>query len=227
MRRGRQECASAARTKAWSRGARVLLLLIVICAGPSVSCRNGASAPAAPARATGSNAPAPAPPGTYGFRKAERTAVGQFLRRHPDLRLPKESDRRVSAGGEGDVRKLYGIYNPYFVRGDLNDDGVLDFVLAFVRTHGEGGAGTPWFTIVVFTGRESASSGLEFGSETFLERDISLAAGDLAIDRDAILITPDLEDETTRRYRWDPARRAYVFVRDDPSETRAPELSQT
>lgn len=125
------------------------------------------------------------------------------------------------------MRKLYGVYHPYFVRGDLNDDGVLDFVLAFVRTDSEGGGAAPWFTIVVFTGRESPSSVLEFGSETFLERDISLAAGDLAIDRDAVLITPDLEDETTRRYRWDPARRAYVFVREGPSETPAPELTQT
>ena len=31
------------------------------------------------------------------------------------------------------MRHLYGVYNPYFVRGDLNDDGILDFVMAFVR----------------------------------------------------------------------------------------------
>ncbi len=61
----------------------------------------------------------------------------------------------------------------------------------------------------------------------FLERDITLAAGDLSIDRDAIVITPDLDDETTRRYRWDPSRRSYVFVRDDETEAEPPDLSRT
>ena len=41
------------------------------------------------------------------------------------------------------------------------------------------------------------------------------------------MITPDLDDDTTRRYRWDPVRRSYVFVRDDEPDAETPDLSQT
>jgi hypothetical protein len=154
---------------------------------------------------------------------AEKTAVQEFLRLHPDLRQATDADRQIRSGADSDVRHLYGIYHPYFVRGDVNDDGILDFVLAFV--HREAGRGNLWFSIVVFTGR-GGDKGFDAG--TFLERDISLARGDLSVDRDAILITPDLSDEeAVRRYRWDPIRRAYVFLSDDPEEVERPVLSQT
>src|SRR5262249_42749772 len=68
----------------------------------------------------------------YLFTEAEKAAVDEFLRRHPELRIATDEDRRGSRSGDGDVHGLYGIYHPYFVRGDLNDDGILDFVLAFV-----------------------------------------------------------------------------------------------
>jgi len=123
------------------------------------------------------------------------------------------------------MRHLYGVYHPYFVRGDLNDDGILDFVMGFVRR--DSAVSTPWFTVVVFAGKDSGKESTPSFGETFLERDISLAAGDISIDRDAIVITPDLDDETTRRYRWDPARRSYVFVRDDDSEAEPPDVSRT
>ncbi len=124
------------------------------------------------------------------------------------------------------MRHLYGVYHPYFVRGDLNDDGVLDFVMAFVRR--DSSKSTPWFTIVVFPGTDGgAGTAASFGPEIFLERDITLAAGDVSIDRDAVVITPDLDDDTTRRYRWDPARRSYVFVRDEEPEVDPPDLSRT
>lgn len=124
------------------------------------------------------------------------------------------------------MRHLYGVYHPYFVRGDLNDDGVLDFVMGFVRR--DSSDSTPWFTVVVFPGRDAAAGQpVSFGLEVFLERDITLAAGDLSIDRDAVVITPDLEDETTRRYRWDPARGSYIFVHEDELGSEPPELSQT
>jgi len=123
------------------------------------------------------------------------------------------------------MRHLYGVYNPYFVRGDLNDDGILDFVMAFVRK--DSSPSTPWFSIVVFPGKEDAVGGASFGPETFLERDITLASGDLSIDRDAVVITPDLDDDTTRRYRWDPARSSYVFVRDDEPDAETPDQSRT
>ncbi|MGH9368346.1 MAG: hypothetical protein ACRD3M_11795 [Thermoanaerobaculia bacterium] len=223
MRRGwRKEASGDAGRRA---GLAILLALTGAAALPG--CRRdrapplptaGASAPAAPRVA--------AVPARYGLRPAEERAVEEFLRRHPELRFPDDADRRVSPAGEGDIRNLYGVYHPYFVRGDLNDDGVLDFVMGFVRR--DSSAATPWFTVVVFSGREAEpGSAPTFGPEIFLERDITLSAGDISIDRDAIVITPDLEDEATRRYRWDPARGSYVFVRDGEPETGSPELSQT
>src|SRR5262245_30864163 len=153
---------------------------------------------------------------------AEKHAVEEFVREHSDLRPATDSDRRVPREGDGDVVHLYGIYHPYFVRGDVNDDGILDFVMAFVRRDTK--QGTPWFSIVVFSGR-GGDRGFDRG--TFLERDISLVHGDVSIDRDAVLITPDLSDEAVRRYRWDPIHRSYVFVRDDEEDPEAPSLSRT
>ena len=117
------------------------------------------------------------------------------------------------------------MYHPYFVRGDINDDGVLDFVLAFVRR--DSGRDTPWFSVVVFTGKERPGRAQEFSEGAFIERDVSLARGDVSIDRDAVLITPDLSDEAVRRYRWDPLRRSHVFVRDDEEEAPPPPVSRT
>ena len=147
----------------------------------------------------------------YPFRTAERRAVEEFLRSNRDLRVATDSDRREA--GTDDLRKLYGVYHPYFLRGDVNDDGILDFVLGFVRRDSD--RDSPWFSIVVFSGSERSG----FSAGTFLERDVSLADGDLSVDRDAIVITPDLdEEESTRRYRWDPLRRSYVFVGDETEE---------
>jgi hypothetical protein len=76
----------------------------------------------------------------------------------------------------------------------------------------------------VFTGTDQS----RFASGTFLERDVSLADGDLSVDRDSIMITPDLEEEeSTRRYRWDPIQRSHVFVRDDPEEDDEVPQAQT
>ncbi len=159
----------------------------------------------------------------YAFRPAERKAIDLFLERNRHLRLAQDSDRRED--DESEVGNLYGIYHPYFVRGDVNDDGVLDFVLAFVRSDSD--RETPWFTVVIFSGRERPGGGTDFEGGTFLEKDISLADGDLAIDRDAILITPDLAEETTRRYRWDPVRRSYIFLREGEEEPQPPPLART
>jgi hypothetical protein len=158
----------------------------------------------------------------YPFSPAERSSVEEFLRLHPDLRLAADSDRQGEP--DSDVRRLYGVYHPYFVRGDLNDDGVLDFVLAFVRR--DRSRDTPWFSVVVFTGRGN-SGAPAFSPGVFIEKDVSLARGDLSIDRDAVLITPDLGDEAVRRYRWDPLRRAYLFVRDDDEDEDTPIPSRT
>jgi len=146
--------------------------------------------------------------------------VDEFLRRNPTLRAANDGDHRKEEEGEG-VEGLYGIYHPYFVRGDDNDDGLIDFVMAFVRRDSE--RDTPWFSVVVFDGRPDGT----FEPGGFLERDISLADGDLSIDRDAIVVTPDVSEDLTRRYRWDPAKQRHVFVRDDDTEEPAsPPASQ-
>jgi hypothetical protein len=160
----------------------------------------------------------------YPFTPAEKAAVDAFLRQHAGLRLATDSDRQPSRSADADFRRLYGVYHPFFVRGDVNDDGILDFVQAFVRR--ESSRDNPWFSVVVFTGRGD-QAGPAFNSGAFLERDITLARGDLSIDRDAVLITPDLADEAVRRYRWDPLRRSYVFVRDDAEDDDTPVPSRT
>jgi hypothetical protein len=213
----------------FSKNRKTCLILLI---GLSAACRKSpAPAVVSPASPLAESAagqppaePAPADSAGYRFRPAEKAAVEEFLRKHTDLRLAGDSDRQDSRSEDGDVRRLYGVYHPYFVRGDLNDDGILDFVLAFVRR--DSGRDTPWFSVVVFTGRNE-SEGPAFSPGAFIERDVSLARGDLSVDRDAVLITPDLSDEAVRRYRWDPLRRSYVFVRDDTDEPDTPIPSRT
>ncbi len=118
------------------------------------------------------------------------------------------------------MARTYAVYHPYFVRGDVNDDGVLDFVLGFVRRDSDRDA--PWFSIVVFSGEARGG----FAPGAFLERDISLSHGDLSLDRDAIVITPDMDDDATRRYRWDPERHLHVFVHDSPEDPPSPPAAQ-
>ena len=172
--------------------------------------------PAAPLAAPAE--PARAADGGYDLRPAERAAVDEFLRAHPDLRVATDSDHRRS--DDDGIDGLYGVYHPYFVRGDANDDGVLDFVVAFVRR--DSARDTPWFSVVVFAGKPDGG----FDAGGFLEREISLADGDLSVDRDAIVVTPDVSEDLTRRYRWDPAKHRHVFVRDDDEESSSPPSSQ-
>jgi hypothetical protein len=188
---------------------------------------NAGSAPPPPAEEVRHPAPLPAARADsagYPFTPSEKSTVDEFLRLHADLRLATDADRQDSGDADSDVRRLYGVYHPYFVRGDLNDDGVLDFVAAFVRR--DSGSDTPWFSVVVFTGKRGAE-GSSFNGGFFIERDVSLARGDLSIDRDAVLITPDLSDEAVRRYRWDPLHHSYVFVRDDTDEDDSPVPTRT
>jgi hypothetical protein len=206
-------------------------LALVLTAAATLSCGRAAVRQAGNAPPPAEEAPRPAPipaaradSAGYPFTTAEKEAVDGFLKLHTDLRLATDADRQDSADGDSDVRRLYGVYHPYFVRGDLNDDGILDFVAAFVRR--DSSPDTPWFSVVVFTGKKGPKdSGFNTGS--FIERDVSLARGDLSIDRDAVLITPDLSDEAVRRYRWDPLHRSYVFVRDDTDADDSPIPTRT
>jgi hypothetical protein len=180
-----------------------------------VATNHAAKADAAPAPTP---AAAPVSSDPYGLRPVEKAAVEAFLAAHTDLRMALDADARSP---DASLLHLYGVYHPYFVRGDVNDDGVLDFVMAFVRR--DSPSGTPWFSVVVFAGREKG--GYETG--TFLERDISLADGDISVDRDAIVITPDTEDDPNRRYRWDAVHRQFRFVNDDEEPSETPGVTRT
>ncbi len=203
----------------------------ILLAATLASCRRVApaaaasGAPAAEARRAEPPRAAARPASNgYAFTLAEAAAVDEFVRHNPTLRLAADGDRRRAAGADAELRGLYGVYHPYFVRGDMNDDGVLDFVLGFVRR--DNAPTAPWFSIVVFTGKPGAGAAA-FSGGTFLERDVTLARGDVSVDRDSIVITPDLDEESVRRYKWDPAGRAFVFVPDDGEEADPPSLTQT
>lgn len=144
--------------------------------------------------------------------------VEAFLAAHTGLRMALDADARTP---DAELIRLYGTYHPYFVRGDVNDDGILDFVMAFVRR--DSAPGSPWFSVVVFAGREKGG----FDPGAFLERDISLADGDLSVDRDAIVITPDTSDDPNRRYRWDAVHRQFRFVNDGEEPQETPGVSRT
>ena len=208
---------AARRTSAPIAAALVALLAGAACARRG-EARAAASPTPAPEAAATRPAPARASDAGYDLRPSEQAAVDAFLREHPDLRVATDSDHRVS-DDEG-VAGLYGIYHPYFVRGDDNDDGILDFVLAFVRRDSD--RDTPWFSVVVFAGKPDGS----FATGAFLEREISLADGDLAVDRDAIVVTPDVAEDAARRYRWDAGKQRHVYVRDEDEDSASPPASQ-
>ena len=150
--------------------------------------------------------------------------MDRFVREHPNLRMATDDDRAAPRDGEQNMGRLYGVYHPYFVRGDLNDDGVLDFVVAFVQRNPRGARR---FSVVVFSGRPGAEGGPEFEPGTFIEQDVALAHGDLAVDRDAVLVTPDAAEDNVRRYRWHAADRSYVLVDESDDEPARPEVSET
>jgi hypothetical protein len=197
------------------------LVAIALCgAGCGKPAARAAAAPAmTPTAAAPRTPPARAEAAGYKLRDGEGPAVDAFLRAHPDLRPATDADRRPAEDGE-DVEDLYGVYHPYFVRGDANDDGILDFVLAFVRRDSD--PDSPWFSIVLFLGKPDG----RFAPGRFIERDVSLADGDCSIDRDSIVVTPDVAEDSMRRYRWDPVRQRHVFVRDTPEEPDTPAPSR-
>lgn len=107
-----------------------------------------------------------------------------------------------------DLQATYGGYHPFFARGDLDGDGLLDFVQGFV----ERGRTGVWFHVAAFFGRADGS----FGSPVWVERSVSLADGDLALERSLVIVTPDLAADSTRRWRWEPSERAFVDPDAEP-----------
>lgn len=146
-----------------------------------------------------------APPLFDNVTTAESSAISRFLATQPGLRAARDSDQLIS-DDTAQIARLYGVYHPYFVRGDLSDDGTMDFATAFVSQAAAGT--TTWFTVAVFRGDRHGG----YLPPVFVEREASLESGDLSIDRDTLVVTPDLSQDQTRRYRWNPVRGEFVAV---------------
>jgi len=165
--------------------------------------------------------PSAAEPDPSGRTSSESRAAAEALaalprdQRAPALRMAEDEDAAPSPE-RADLDALYGTYHPYFVRGDLNGDGRTDFAQAFVET-GPGG----WFHVAVFLGK--ADGGFE--KPVWIEKAVSLAAGDLSIERTILIVVPDLSLDDARRWRWDPVDRKFVDadatsgLRDDADDT--------
>ncbi|MGZ6970882.1 MAG: hypothetical protein ACXVID_04400 [Thermoanaerobaculia bacterium] len=158
-----------------------------------------------------------------GRTKAERFAVDEALETFKKegllLRTAEDGDAPESDEHQ-DLEEVYGRYHPFFVRGDLDGDGRLDFAQAFV----EKGSGGPWFHVAVFFGTGEGT----FQKPIWVERAISLAAGDLTIERSLLIVTPDLGLDPARRWRWEPAEKRFVDAdevsrRNDPADDDAPD----
>ena len=194
------------------------LLVAMILALPG--CRRGPEIRIVRETAPGAPQPAPAAPPIpkdVPLSAAEARAVRAFLATRSGWRIASDADARPSDDAD-DLTPLYGVYHPYFVRGDLDDDGFLDFVAAFVDRGKP--AASPWFSVAVFRGDGHGG----FRPPEVIESEISLERGDLSVDRDAVVITPDLsQDDTTRRYRWDARTNRFEFVSgDDTSPDQTP-----
>ncbi len=129
----------------------------------------------------------------------------------PALRVAEDDDAAPS-DERSDLFDLYGTYHPFFARGDLNGDGRIDFAQAFVETGSRG-----WFHIAVFFGRSDGG----FDPPVWVERSVSLGAGDLSVERTLLTIVPDLSLDEARRYRWDAAGSRFVDADSDEPRTDA------
>jgi hypothetical protein len=151
-----------------------------------------------------------------GRTKAERLAVEEALAafRKEGLLLQAAEDGDAAESDEHrDLEDVYGSYHPFFVRGDLDGDGRLDFAQAFVEKRSSG----LWFHVAVFFGTGDGT----FQKPVWVERAISLAAGDLTIERSLLIVTPDLALDPTRRWRWEAGEKRFV----DADEVSRRELS--
>ena len=151
---------------------------------------------------------APGAPGldASGYTPAESRAVAEALAAlasdpaAPPLRVATDDDATPTPERD-DLAGLYAEYRPFFVRGDLNVDGRLDFAQAFVEKAPGG-----WFHVAVFFGR--ADGGFE--KPVWVERAVSLGAGDLSIERTLLTVVPDLALDEARRWRWDAGQSRFV-----------------
>jgi hypothetical protein len=194
------------------RPRHALLVVAVALLAASVALFVTRRLPAPPAPKPGAAA-ASAPMWTPAEARAIEEAVAAAAAGAPKLALRPALDSDSSDTDEHrDLEAVYGTYHPYFTRGDLDGDGHLDFVQAFVEK-GRSGA---WFHIAVFFGR----AGGTFDKPVWVERSISLADGDVTVERSLVVITPDLSADPSRRWRWEPSE--HVFVDPDAEPRPAP-----
>ncbi len=136
----------------------------------------------------------------FGRTPVEERAVSAAL--VAGLRPATDDDATDSESRE-ELRVLYGDYRPYFVRGDFDSDGRLDFAQAFVRRDGP----EPLFDVAVFFGTSEG-----FAPPLWVERGLQLSGGDLTVDRSVLVVTEDVEQDVSRRWRWQPAERRFIDV---------------
>ena len=174
-------------------GAALLAGFALFGAALFVFARGGAPEDDAAARAS-----APRPDSGSGRTPDEQAAVDVVAAQ--GLRPATDEDAEESEGRD-DLRSLYGDYRPYFVRGDLDGDGRIDFAQAFVRRE----APEPLFDVAVFFGSASG-----FAPPVWVERGVDLSTGDLSLDRSVLVVTDDVDQDASRRFRWDPSTRRFI-----------------
>jgi len=146
---------------------------------------------------------------TAAERRAIEAAIAEAASAAPRLSLRPALDGDATDTDERrDLDSVYGEYHPYFTRGDLNGDGRLDFVQAFV----EKGRSGLWFHVGAFFGKADGS----FEGPVWVEKAISLADGDVTLERSLVVITPDVAADPVRRWRWEPAERVFVDPDAEP-----------
>jgi len=131
---------------------------------------------------------------------AEETAIAGAA---ADGLRPANGNDAVGSDVRDELRTLYGDYSPYFVRGDLNGDGRLDFAQAFVRRDGP----EPLFDVAAFFGTPGG-----FTDAVWVARGLALSAGDLSVDRSVLVVSEDVEQDVSRRFRWEPLAGRFVDV---------------
>ncbi len=147
-------------------------------------------------------------------RRAIDAAIDAAAAAAPKLTLRPAADADATDTDEHrDLDAVYGVYHPYFTRGDLDGDGHLDFVQAFV----EKGRSGLWFHVAVFFGKPDGT----FAGPVWVERAISLADGDVTVERSLVVITPDLAGDASRRWRWEPLERVFVDPDKEPRPAAA------
>jgi hypothetical protein len=162
------------------------------------------------AEAAGPHAGVPTP----AERRAIDAAIDAAAADAPKLTLRVAADADSSDTDEHrDLDAVYGVYHPYFTRGDLDGDGRLDFVQAFV----EKGRSGLWFHVAVFFGKPDGT----FDKPVWVEKAVSLADGDVTVERSLVVITPDLAGDASRRWRWEPSERVFVDPDKEPRPAAA------